>query len=72
MNRLTAKAGMASVTHKPIAKNSKKRTYNCESVNGGSLRSHVNTDATTADPKKEITDLVLFFFSLVTVVVLFI
>jgi hypothetical protein len=33
-----AKAGMASVAHKPIAKNKRKMTYTCESLKPGSLR----------------------------------
>ena len=68
MNRLTANGGMASVIHKPIAKNIKKSTYNWESVNWGSLIRKVNAKATTADPKKERIAFLLFFFSSATVI----
>ena len=63
----TAKAGIASVSHRPIEKNNKKNTYTCESVNVGSLTNQVNTNAITNDAKKEMSDLYLFFFGMVTV-----
>jgi hypothetical protein len=57
MNKLTANAGIASVSHKPMAKKSRKMTYTCESVNPGSLRRNVNPIAMTRDSRKEIIDL---------------
>jgi hypothetical protein len=48
----TAKAGIASVIHKPIEKNNKNNTYNCEAVKAGSLINHVSSKATINEPKK--------------------
>ena len=52
MNKLTAKAGIASVIHKPMAKNNRNITYTCESVKPGSLRRNVIANATANDEKK--------------------
>jgi hypothetical protein len=48
----TAKAGIASVSHNPIEKNSKNNTYNCETVNEGSLSNQVKPRATTNELRK--------------------
>jgi hypothetical protein len=48
----TAKAGIASVSHNPIEKNNKNKTYTCEAVKAGSLSNHVSPKAAINDPKK--------------------
>ncbi len=58
MKRLTANAGIASVSHKPMAKNRRKRTYTWESVNPGSFMRKVIPAATSRDSRN-----ITIFFS---------
>jgi hypothetical protein len=52
IKRLTANAGIGSVIHNATAKNNRKRTYTCESLNPGSFKSNVNPTAITNESRK--------------------
>src|SRR5436190_4254413 len=56
IKRLTANAGIGSVIHNPIAKNNRKRTYTCESLNPGSFKSRVNPNAIPKESRKFLID----------------
>jgi hypothetical protein len=56
IKRLTANAGIGSVIHNPIAKNNRKRTYTCESLNPGSFKSSVNPNAIPKESRKFLID----------------
>ncbi len=73
MKRLTANAGIASVIHSPIAKNSRKMTYTWESVKPGSLSRKVNPREMTRDITKDRMDFFRFesVFSIFVYVKLF-
>ena len=53
---LTAKAGMASVAHKPMEKKSRKSTYTCDCVKEGSLQSQVNRRAPRNENRNHFID----------------